>query len=95
MTSLVASTGEQPLIVRGQKLAPVFNGATPKKLKDGSEIYTAEHDNRYYLMIFAGKDSWGRAKVSASFLREFERDAAISDFKKSLARLRKEKSKRR
>jgi len=94
MTSLVASANTQPLIVRGQTLAPAFNGAVPKKLKDGSEIYTAEHDNRYYLLIFAGKESL-RAKVSASFRLEFERDLAISDFKKSLARMRKEKSERR
>jgi len=98
MTSVIEQTGAQQLEAYTKKLAPVFDGAIPEDMGDGVEIYTAEHNARFYLKITSNTEwalPWAFPWVPRGFQFEFQRDAAISDFKKSLARMRKEKSKRR
>jgi len=94
MITVVEPTGAQRLEAFAQKLAPIFNGVIPEEMDDGVKIYITEHNARFYLKIVSNT-GWAFSGVPRGYMFEFERDAAISDFKKSLARQRKEKSKRR
>jgi len=63
----------------------IFKDAAPEVLQDGSAIYTADADGRFYLHVFAGKSLRVCRRISG-YYRNLERRAkAIEDFKQSRA----------
>jgi len=64
----------------------IFKGAAPEVLQDGSAIYTADQDGRFYLHVFAGKALKVCSRISGYYHSAERRAAAIEGFKQSRAR---------
>jgi len=63
----------------------LFKGAEPEVLQDGSAIYTADQDNRFYLHVFAGKALRVCNRISGYYRSADRRAEAIEGFKQSRA----------
>jgi len=63
-----------------------FKGENPDVLQDGSAIYTADKDGRFYLHVFAGKALRVCSRISGYYRTAERRAEAIEGFKQSRAR---------
>jgi len=63
-----------------------FKGPAPEILQDGSAIYTADGEGRFYLHIFAGKALRMLPRVSGWYRAENARANVIERFKQSRAK---------
>jgi len=62
-----------------------FKGTEPEVLQDGSAIYTADADGRFYLHVFAGKALRVCNRISGYYRSAERRAEAIKGFKQSRA----------
>jgi len=63
----------------------LFKGAEPDVLQDGSAIYIADQDGRFYLHVFAGKALRACSRISGYYRTAERRAEAIERFKQSRA----------
>jgi len=78
-------THDERMQHRAHALFSVCRSTEPETLDDGSAIYTADEDGRFYLQIFEGKALRTYRAVSGYYRAADRRAAAIEKFKQSRA----------
>jgi len=77
-------THDERMQYRAANLFSVCKGAVPETLDDGSAIYTADKDGRFYLQIFAGKALRTCRSLSGYYRTTDSRAQTIEKFKLSI-----------